>query len=49
VVLHPAAAAATRIELHFAGTLEQRLMAALCALTWIASLFALFRTRWSTP
>ena len=43
VVLHPTPAAATRIELHFRGTAEQRVMAALCALTWIASLFALFR------
>ena len=45
VVLHPAPAATTRIELRFQGTLEQRIMAALCALAWIASLVAFFRTR----
>ena len=45
VVLHPTPAATTQIELRFQGTLEQRLMAALCALAWIASLVAFFRTR----
>jgi hypothetical protein len=43
VVLHPSPAPATRIELRFRGTTEQRLMAALCVLTWLASLFAFFR------
>ncbi len=44
VVLHPTPAAATRIELRFRGTTEQRIMGALCAVTWLASLFAFFRT-----
>ena len=43
VVLHPSPAAATRIELRFRGTIEQRLMAAVSALAWLTSLFALFR------
>jgi hypothetical protein len=45
VVLHPTPAAASRIELHYWGTLEQRIMASLCALSWIAALFAFYRTR----
>ena len=45
VVLHPTPAATTQIELHSQGTLEQRIMAARCALAWIASLAAFFRTR----
>jgi hypothetical protein len=45
IVLHPAPAAATRIELRFQGTLEQRMMAALCALAWIAALVAFLRRR----
>jgi hypothetical protein len=45
VVLHPSPAAVARIELHFHGTTEQRLMAALCLLTWIAALFSLLRRR----
>jgi uncharacterized membrane protein YfhO len=44
VVLHPLPAASTRIELHYWGTLEQRLMAGLCLLSWIAALYAYFRT-----
>ncbi|MCU1236239.1 MAG: hypothetical protein JWP63_4206, partial [Candidatus Solibacter sp.] len=43
VVLHPSPAASSRIELHYWGTLEQRAMAALCALTWIAALFTFYR------
>jgi hypothetical protein len=43
VVLHPTSAAATRIELRFRGTLEQRVMAAVSALAWLTCLFALFR------
>jgi hypothetical protein len=42
LVLHPSPAA-TRISLEYRGTLEQRLMAAICALTWLAALFALGR------
>jgi hypothetical protein len=49
VVLHPTPAAATRIELRFRGTTEQRIMAALCAMTWIASLFALWGRRFRLP
>ena len=45
IVLHPAPAVATRIELHYWGTVEQRVMAALCALTWVAALIALVRVR----
>jgi hypothetical protein len=49
IVLHPTPASPTRIELHFRGTTEQRLMAALCALTWVASLFALWGRRFRLP
>ena len=45
VVLHPTPAAATRIELRFRGTIEQRIMAVVSALAWLACLFAFFRTR----
>lgn len=48
VVLHPSPAASSRIELHYWGTLEQRAMAALCALTWIAALFAFYRAFFRT-
>jgi hypothetical protein len=47
VELHPSPAAATRIELHYRGTLEQRIMAVVSALAWLASLFAFFRTRYA--
>jgi uncharacterized membrane protein YfhO len=47
VVLHPTPAAATRIELRFRGTIEQRIMAAVSVLAWLACLFALFRTRYA--
>jgi hypothetical protein len=40
IVLHPAPSAATRIELHYWGTVEQRVMAALCALAWVTALVA---------
>jgi hypothetical protein len=43
LVLTPAPALATRIALRYRGTLEQRLMAALCVLSWLAALAAL---RW---
>jgi hypothetical protein len=49
VVLHPTPAATTRIELRFQGTLEQRIMAALCALAWIASLVAWWGRRFRLP
>jgi hypothetical protein len=45
MVLRPAAAAATHIELHYRATAEPRLMAALSALSWIAALAALFLWR----
>lgn len=45
IVLHPAPAAATRIELRYRGTAEQRVMAGISALAWIVSLGALFRNR----
>jgi hypothetical protein len=45
VVLHPQPAPATRIDLMFRGTLEQRMMAALSMLTWLTCLFTLFRAR----
>ena len=45
MVLHPSPAAAARIELHYWGTIEQRVMAAICALAWIAAGVAFFRTR----
>jgi hypothetical protein len=47
VVLHPTPAAETRIELHFQGTLEQRIMAALCALAWAVSLFVFLGKRYA--
>ena len=40
VVLHPSPAAATRMELIYRGTIEQRIMAAVSALTWLACLLA---------
>jgi len=45
VVLHPAAAADTRVELRFGATLEQRLMALVSALAWCGSFFWLWRSR----
>ena len=45
IVLHPAAADNTRVELRFGATLEQRLMALVSALAWCASLYWLWRTR----
>jgi uncharacterized membrane protein YfhO len=45
IVLHPAPSAATRIELHYWGTVEQRVMAVLCGMTWILALTALWRAR----
>jgi hypothetical protein len=44
MVLEPAPAAATRIELRYRGTAEQRIMAGVSAIAWAAALFALFRT-----
>jgi hypothetical protein len=45
IVLHPTPAPETRIELHYWGTVEQRVMAAICALTWVVALVALLRKR----
>jgi hypothetical protein len=45
MVLRPAAAAATHIELHYRATAEPRFMAVLSALSWIAALAALFLWR----
>jgi len=45
MVLRPAAAAATHIELHYRATAEPRLMAVLSALAWLAALAALFLCR----
>ena len=44
IVLTPAPAPATHVELRYHGTLEQRLMAFLSALAWLAALSALFRS-----
>jgi hypothetical protein len=44
IVLAPRASAATHIELRYYGTLEQRLMAGLCALAWIGALLAFFKS-----
>ena len=49
VVLHPSPAASTRMELHFAGTVEQRIMAAVSALTWLTCLLALWGRRFRLP
>jgi len=49
VVLHPTPAAATRIELRFRGTIEQRIMAAVSVLAWLACLFALWGRRFRLP
>jgi hypothetical protein len=43
LVLHPSPAAATCILLEYGGTVEQRVMAAICALAWLAALFAFGR------
>jgi uncharacterized membrane protein YfhO len=45
VVLHPAAAANTRVELKFGATFEQHLMALVSAVAWCASLYYLWSTR----
>jgi hypothetical protein len=45
MVLRPAAAAATHIELHYRATAEPRIMAGLSALSWLAALAALFLWR----
>ena len=46
MVLRPAAAAATHIELHYRATAEPRPMAALSALSWMGALAALL---WRKP
>lgn len=40
MVLHPAPAGNTRLELRYGGTAEQRLMAAVSAIAWIAAFSA---------
>jgi hypothetical protein len=45
MVLRPAAAAATHIELRYRATAEPRIMAALSAFSWMAALAALFLWR----
>jgi uncharacterized membrane protein YfhO len=45
VVLHPTAAAQSRIELRYHGTWEQRIMAVVSILAWIAAFVWLLRTR----
>jgi hypothetical protein len=42
MVLNPAAASATRIELRYRGTAEQKAMAGLCILAWIGAIGGLF-------
>src|SRR5260370_14413142 len=41
MALHPSPAAATHIELHYTGTAEQRIMAAISAITWLAAFIKL--------
>jgi hypothetical protein len=43
MVLHPVGGDLSHIELRYNGTAEQRIMAAVCALAWIAAIAALFR------
>jgi hypothetical protein len=43
--VHARPAASTNIRLHYNGTIEQRLMAVICCLSWIAALIALRRDR----
>ena len=43
LVLHPAGGDHSHIELRYNGTAEQRIMALVCALAWIAAVAALFR------
>lgn len=42
IVLHSEPAASTAMELHYAGTTEQRIMAAVSVLVWIGAIFGLF-------
>jgi hypothetical protein len=44
MTLYPLAAAAAHIELRYRGTFEQRIMAGVSAIAWIAALGALLRT-----
>ncbi len=43
LVLHPVGGDHSHIELRYNGTAEQRIMAVVCALAWIAAIAALFR------
>lgn len=45
MVLHPTPAAQTHIELRYRGTAEQRIMAGVSAIAWIAALLALASVR----
>jgi hypothetical protein len=45
ITLNPSPSAATRIELRYRGTAEQRIMASVSALGWAAALFALLWNR----
>ena len=49
MVLHATPAAATRIELQYRGTLEQRLMALVSALAWTSAVLSLFLPRMLKP
>lgn len=45
IVLQAAPAAATRLELRYRGTAEQRVMAAVCGIAWVAALGVLLRIK----
>lgn len=45
IVLHPSPSATAHIELRYHGTMEQKFMAGLSALAWIAAMVALFNKR----
>ncbi len=45
IVLHPSASNATQIELRHQGTLEQKVMAGVSLLAWLAAFGALFQVR----
>jgi hypothetical protein len=45
LVLHPAPSTATQIELQYHGTVEQRIMAGISAVSWLVALFTLLWRR----
>jgi hypothetical protein len=49
LVLHPSAAPATQMELHYRGTTEQRVMAAISLLAWCGAGVMLFRAFSNRP